>query len=141
MKLIVALLFAVTLAFPNRSSAATLPAACGDDKTTFDCPNLGGVKPSPLGDGFSSQRREVSLRNGRIPTRRADRIRNPPPPGTEDEIQEAGVGRDAATRVRDLIREICGIHDVRIMKGHVSKDHVHLLVSNPPQITISRLLQ
>jgi putative transposase len=27
------------------------------------------------------------------------------------------------------------------MKGHVSKDHVHLLVSIPPQVTISRLLQ
>jgi len=48
---------------------------------------------------------------------------------------------DAAARVRDLIREICGIHDVKIMKGHVSKDHVHLLVSIPPQVTISRLLQ
>ena len=32
---------------------------------------------------------------------------------------------EAATRVQDLIREICGIHDVKIMKGHVSKDHVH----------------
>src|SRR5205807_452642 len=48
---------------------------------------------------------------------------------------------EAATRVRDLIREICGTHDVKIMKGHVSKDHVHLLVSIPPQVTISRLLQ
>ena len=48
---------------------------------------------------------------------------------------------EAATRVRDLIREICGIHDVKIMMGHVSKDHVHLLVSIPPQVTISRLLQ
>ena len=26
------------------------------------------------------------------------------------------------------------------MKGHVSKDHVHLLVLMPPQVTISRLL-
>jgi REP element-mobilizing transposase RayT len=26
------------------------------------------------------------------------------------------------------------------MKGHVSKDHVHLLVSLPPQVTISRLM-
>ena len=28
-----------------------------------------------------------------------------------------------------------------IIKGHVSKDHVHLLVSIPPQVTISRLVQ
>lgn len=27
------------------------------------------------------------------------------------------------------------------MKGHVSKDGVHLFVSMPPQVTISRLLQ
>ena len=44
-------------------------------------------------------------------------------------------------RVRDLIREICGASDVLIIKGHVSKDHVHLLVSIPPQVTISRLVQ
>ena len=44
-------------------------------------------------------------------------------------------------RVRDLIREICGGLDVHILKGHVSKDHVHLLVSIPPQVTISRLVQ
>jgi putative transposase len=48
---------------------------------------------------------------------------------------------DAAARVRDLIREICGTQDVKIMKGHVSKDHAQLLVSIPPQVTISRLLQ
>ncbi len=28
-----------------------------------------------------------------------------------------------------------------IQKGHVSKDHVPLLVSIPPQVTISRLVQ
>jgi putative transposase len=27
------------------------------------------------------------------------------------------------------------------MKGHVAKDHVHLMVSIPPQVTISRLMQ
>src|ERR1019366_3974235 len=48
---------------------------------------------------------------------------------------------EVATRVRDLIRDICGQHEVAIMKGHVSKDHVHLLISLPPQVTISRLMQ
>jgi putative transposase len=43
-------------------------------------------------------------------------------------------------RVRDLIREICGVTDVLLIKGHVSKDHVHLLVSIAPQVTISRLV-
>jgi len=48
---------------------------------------------------------------------------------------------DIAYRVRDLIREICRSHDVEIIKGHVSKDHVHLFVSIPPQVTVSRLVQ
>jgi hypothetical protein len=30
---------------------------------------------------------------------------------------------EVATRVRDLIRDICGQHEVAIMKGPVSKDH------------------
>ncbi len=35
-----------------------------------------------------------------------------------------------------------GRHEVSIMKGHVSKDHVHLTdLCSPPQVTINRLLQ
>ncbi|MDX2240344.1 MAG: IS200/IS605 family transposase [Leptolyngbyaceae cyanobacterium bins.302] len=48
---------------------------------------------------------------------------------------------DIGLRVRDLIRQVCQEHDVTIMKGHVSKAHVHLLVSILPQVTISRLVQ
>ncbi len=48
---------------------------------------------------------------------------------------------EVATRTRDLIREVCDRMDVKIMKGHVSKDHVHLFVSVPPRVTISKLLQ
>ena len=41
--------------------------------------------------------------------------------------------------MRDCIREEC--MKVDILKGYVSKDHVHLLLSIPPQIAISRLVQ
>jgi putative transposase len=44
-------------------------------------------------------------------------------------------------RLRQLIGEIGGAADVPILKGHVSKDHVHLLVSIPPRVTISRLVR
>lgn len=46
-----------------------------------------------------------------------------------------------ALRTRELIREICLAHSVNILKGHVSKDHVHLLVSVPPQLSVSTLTQ
>jgi len=46
-----------------------------------------------------------------------------------------------ALRVREMIREICQCEGVDIIKGHVSQDHIHLFVSLPPQVTISRLVQ
>lgn len=44
-------------------------------------------------------------------------------------------------RVRELVREICKSNNVEILKGHVSKDHVHLFVSVPPHLAISKLVQ
>ena len=49
------------------------------------------------------------------------------------------LGGEVAVRVRDLIRDSCAQPGVNIRKGQVAKEHVHLFVSNPPQVTISRL--
>lgn len=46
-----------------------------------------------------------------------------------------------AERVRELVRGICKENEVEILKGHVSKDHVHLFVSVPPHLSISKLVQ
>ena len=48
---------------------------------------------------------------------------------------------EVAIRLRDLIREICKSMDVEIIKGRVSKDHLHLLVSVPPHLSVSKLVQ
>jgi putative transposase len=48
---------------------------------------------------------------------------------------------DIAQRVRELTREICRAKDVEIIKGHISRDHVHILVSVPPHISVSHLVQ
>ncbi len=44
-------------------------------------------------------------------------------------------------RVRELIRQTCASMDVYIVKGHISKDHVHLLVSLPPSVSVSKFVQ
>lgn len=44
-------------------------------------------------------------------------------------------------RVRELIRQTCASLDVYIVKGHISKDHVHLLVSVPPKLSVSELVK
>ena len=51
------------------------------------------------------------------------------------------LGKEIGTRVRELIRVICASLDVEIVKGHISRDHVHLLVSVPPYIAVSKLVQ
>ena len=40
-----------------------------------------------------------------------------------------------------LIREICRSNDIEIVRGHVSGEHVHLLLSVPPSIAPSRVMQ
>ena len=47
---------------------------------------------------------------------------------------------DVAKRARELIRQECKKLDVEIIKGHVAKDHVHLLVSVPPHLSVSKLM-
>ena len=44
-------------------------------------------------------------------------------------------------RLRELIRQTCATLDVQIEKGHIAADHVHLLVSVPPNISVSELMQ
>ncbi len=46
-----------------------------------------------------------------------------------------------AERTRDLIRGTCKENEVEILAGHVSKDHIHLLVSVPPHLSVSKLVQ
>lgn len=46
-----------------------------------------------------------------------------------------------AKRLRELIREICVAMDIEIIKGHISRDHVHLFVSVPPYHSVSTVLK
>jgi putative transposase len=46
-----------------------------------------------------------------------------------------------ATRTRELIRQICRSLDIEIIKGHVSKNHVHIFVSAPPNQAVSSIVQ
>ncbi len=48
---------------------------------------------------------------------------------------------EVACRTRELLRQVCKAHDVEILKGHISKDHVHMFVSVPPHLSVSKLVQ
>lgn len=48
---------------------------------------------------------------------------------------------EVGNRLRELIREICRSNDIEILSGHIRPDHVHLLLSVPPKLSASRVVQ
>ena len=46
-----------------------------------------------------------------------------------------------ALRAREIIRQCCNSMDVTIIKGSVGKEHIHILVSCPPNLSVSKLVQ
>ena len=48
---------------------------------------------------------------------------------------------DIGIRTREIIREVCKEREVDILKGYISKDHVHIFMSKSPQISESDLVK
>ena len=48
---------------------------------------------------------------------------------------------EVAFRARELIRQTCEARNITILSGHVSKDHVHLHISSPPELAPSKIAQ
>ena len=44
-------------------------------------------------------------------------------------------------RCRELIHQTCELNDIRIIKGSVSRDHIHFHVSYPPKLSISEMMR
>ena len=42
-------------------------------------------------------------------------------------------------RIREIIGQACAAMGVHIMKGVLARDHVHMFISVPPQIALSKL--
>ena len=49
--------------------------------------------------------------------------------------------RPIGIRTRELIRQICDTNRIVILKGRVSKDHVHLYISYPPKLAVSEIVR
>ena len=48
---------------------------------------------------------------------------------------------DIQQRCRDLLIQICNSEDIHILKGVVSKDHVHMHIEYPPSASVSLLVK
>ena len=47
---------------------------------------------------------------------------------------------EVAERVRELVRQACEAFEVRMVQDVASKDHVHILVSYPPEMVPSEIM-
>jgi putative transposase len=48
---------------------------------------------------------------------------------------------DLRLRVRDVVRQVCDEMGVKIIKGVLSRDHVHMFVEIPPHVAVSQFVQ
>jgi len=48
---------------------------------------------------------------------------------------------EVGVRLRELVREVCRTYEIEMLQGSVSRDHVHVLLSCPPNLSPSRIMQ
>ena len=42
--------------------------------------------------------------------------------------------------IRDIIKQLCAYKGVEILEGHLMPDHIHMLVSIPPKLSVSHFM-
>ncbi len=52
-------------------------------------------------------------------------------------IQTKGVLRRKRGEIREILRRLCRWKGVDIIEGEVCPDHIHIMVSIPPQMSVS----
>lgn len=55
--------------------------------------------------------------------------------------RKAVLSGEVGIRLRSLVREICRTLEIEIVEGSVSSDHVHVLLSCPPNLSPSKIMQ
>lgn len=48
---------------------------------------------------------------------------------------------EIAERLRDIVRQTCSHLEIEILRGVVSKDHIHILVSAPPTLSPAEIMR
>ena len=48
---------------------------------------------------------------------------------------------EVGIRLRELVREVCRTYEIEILQGSISRDHVHVLLSCPPNLSPSQIMQ
>ena len=63
------------------------------------------------------------------------------PHGVGNKYRYPVLGEDVGQRARELLREIARANEMTIYAGAINRDYVHMLLSIPPQLSVSRAVQ
>lgn len=108
-----------------------------------------GLKPSPLGKPHSLKFRKKENRDTKLGVKTMENYRKSSH-CTYDikyhfvwitKYRKPVITGEIALRTRELIRMICQGNEVEILADHVGSDYIHLLVSVPPHLSASKLVQ
>ena len=101
-----------------------------------------GLNPSPLGETFRNTTKYVTIsamENYRTSSHSRFDIKYHFVWITK---YRKSILQDAvAYRLRDLVREVCQANEIEILQGHVSADHVHVFLSCPLNLSLSKIMQ
>jgi len=111
-----------------------------------------GLKPSPSGETFRSTTckfRRKKKRDTKLEVERVEHYRKSSHCTYDIKYHIVWITKyrkpvlrgAIAERARELIRMVCAANDVEILAGHVGTEHIHLLVSAPPHLSASKLVQ
>lgn len=48
---------------------------------------------------------------------------------------------EVGVRLKEIIKQVCKEQSVEIIQGHVRPEHIHMVVSIPPHLAVSKLMQ
>ncbi|KUO72519.1 MAG: transposase, partial [Desulfosporosinus sp. BRH_c37] len=51
------------------------------------------------------------------------------------------LGGEISKRLRELVRQGCEARNITIVQGNIGRDHVHMLLSCPPSLAPSKIVQ
>ena len=106
----------------------------------FRVPDRGSGNPTPLG-GWDRGASKLEWLDGSVQAGQPYCLGLQVPPGVGDEVSLPSPGGNVGTQCRELLRETAAAHDMVIHAGSINRDHVHMLISIPPRLSVSRAVQ
>ena len=56
------------------------------------------------------------------------------------EIPQRGIFAEKRLEIREILRKLCAWKGVEVIEGEICPDHIHMLVSIPPKMSVAQFM-